>query len=355
MEVGIVGLPGSGKSTLFEALTSGQSTAQGGGQIAARVGMAKVPDPRLEVIARFVKTQKIVPTMLRLVDIPGFAGGGESSSFARSVLTHVREVDAIGHVVRCFEAPGLAPAKPGRDIDAMETELILADLAVAEPSLERAAKAARSGDRSAKQRLAALEKVVPVLEDGRPVRAAELDEEEAKIVRGFGVITIKPVLYIANVAEEDIGRETPAVKAVAEHAEATGARSVALCAKVESEIAELDAADRQEMLESMGLEEPALSVMTRELQRLLGLTSFYTAGEKEIRAWAIPIGATAPEAAGAIHSDIQRGFIRAECYSVDDLVQHKSEKAIREAGKMRSEGKGYRMQDGDVTHFLFNI
>lgn len=352
METGIVGLPQVGKSILFDALTGGQSTTQGSGGSAARVGIADVPDPRLDLIAQYITTRKIVPATIRLVDIPGFAAGGDSGAFGRTVLSHVREVDAICHVVKCFGGD----ASPPRDISDMDTELILADLAIVEPALEKAQKSRRSGDREAEARKAVLQRILPVLEEGENVRSVtDLDAEQQRIVRGLGLITAKPVLYVANVDEGDLAGESQAVEQVRQHAEATGAEMVAVCASLEAELAAFRGEERDEMLESLGLEEPALAIVARALHRSLGLASFYTAGEKEVRAWTIPRGATAPEAAGAVHSDIQRGFIRAECYFIDDLARHKSEKAIREAGRLRSEGKSYRMADGDVVHFLFNV
>lgn len=370
MEVGIVGLQGTGKSTLFHALTEGAggSTRGGGGAVAPNIGMARVPDPRLQTIAQFIKTKSIIPATLRLVDIPGFPTGADARAFAKQVLAHIREVDALCHVVRCF--PGLdgAAPRPQDDIDAMEMEMILADLAVAEPALDKAARGTKAGggDREAKARLSALEKTVPVLSDGRAIRSmmASLSADEQAAVRGYGMITAKPVLYVANVGEGDVGgdhaREAGAARSAAAQevhriAANSGGEAVDVCAKLEAELVELEPADRQEMLTSLGLTEPALGVVARGLYHLLGLTSFYTAGDKEVRAWPIVRNAPAPEAAGVIHSDIQRGFIRAECYHVNDLVELKTEKAIKDAGRMRSEGKGYAMQDGDVVHFLFNV
>jgi len=357
MEVGIVGLPSVGKTTLFRAMTGGvMASTRGAGPAAPNVGVAKVPDPRLHTIAQYVPTKQIVPASIRLVDIPGFATGGDAAAFARQVLANIREVDAVCHVVRCFDDGAGTTIRPVADIETMETEMILADLAVAEPALDKAARGSKSGDREAKTRAAALERVIPVLSDGRPIRsiAASLTAEEKAAIRGYGMITFKPELFVANVGEGDLG-DSNAGRSVIEYARANGAESAVLCAKIEAEIAELDEADRAEMLASMGVAEPALAVMCRGLYRLLGLASFYTAGEKEVRAWTIPAGASAPEAAGAIHSDIQRGFIRAECYHIDDLVRCRTEKAVKEAGKLRSEGKNYAMQDGDVVHFLFNV
>jgi GTP-binding protein YchF len=365
MEVGIVGLQGSGKSTLFQALTEGATgTTRSGaaGGIAPNIAIARVPDPRLNLIAQFVKTKAIVPATIRLVDIPGFPTGADSRSFAKQVLAHIREVEALCHVVKCFEegtGETPMPMSPTQDIEAMELEMIFADLAVAEPALDKATRGAKgvAADRDAKARVSALEKAIPILNEGRPIRSilSSLTPEEQAAMRGYGMISAKPVLYVANVSERDVLGESPSAQSVRRYAESIGGETAGVCARLEAELVELDPADRQEMLASLGLSEPALAVVARGLYRLLGLTSFYTAGDKEVRAWPIPHGATAPQAAGAIHSDIQRGFIRAECYHVDDLVTYKSEKAVKEAGRLRSEGKGYLMQDGDVVHFLFNV
>jgi ribosome-binding ATPase len=354
MECGIVGLPGAGKTTLFNALT-GSSIETLPGATKPNLGVAHIPDPRLGVIASYIPTKKIVHATIQFVDIPGVPVGSEPSKL-NSFLSHVRKVDATCLVVRCFDDG--TPPDPAGDIDKMETELVLADMVVAESAMDKAKRTARTGEAEAKARVAVLEKVMDALNDGKPIRAIEgWSDAEQAILKSYGMITAKPVLYVANIGEDDLGGDdvAPAAAKVAAHAEAVGSEAVSLCAKLEAELAELDEADRKEMLESMGLAEPAIGPMARAVYALLGLASFYTAGPKEVRAWTIRSGATAPEAAGAVHTDIQRGFIRAECYNVADLIEHKTEKAIREAGKYRSEGKNYRMQDGDVVHYLFNV
>lgn len=353
MECGIIGLPGVGKTALFRALTGAQVE---GYSEKPHVGVAQIPEPRLETIASHITTKRVIPATLGLVDIPGVPIGADAKR-VNSFLEHVRQVDALCHVVRAADFNGLGPPDPGKDVEALETELVLADLVVAESARDRAARNARSGEKDAKDRLALLELVVPVLEDGRPLRVieSELDDAQRAIVRSYGLVTAKPALLVANVGEDDVDGSSAAAQAVRAQAEARGGESVVVCAALEAELAELAPADRVEMLASLGLAEPAIGPLARALTRLLGLTYFFTAGDKEVRAWIIPDGATAPEAAGAIHSDIQRGFIRAECYHVDDLVELKSEKSIREKGRLRSEGKGYRMREGDVVHFLFNV
>lgn len=353
MECGLIGVQGSGKTTLFQALTSHAVEVQVG-SMKPNLGIADIPDPRLQRLAVHIPPDKIVPATLQVVDIPGVPDGGGATAL-NAVLSSIRTVDAVCQVVRCWDDVGLGPADPVSDIAALEMELVLADLVVAEGGADKAKRAARSGDRDAKQRLEVLEKSCALLGEETPLRQGTWDDAELALLKSYGMITAKPIMYVANVGEDGVASETEAAKAVAEAAASRGGVSVSLCATIESEIAELDEADRGDMLESMGISEPALGAFARAANDLLGLTTFYTAGEKEVRAWVITQGATAPEAAGAIHSDIQRGFIRAECYHVDDLDELKSEKAIKEAGRLRSEGKGYTMQDGDVVHYLFNV
>jgi GTP-binding protein YchF len=360
MECGIVGLPGSGKTTLFNALTGSRASgfsSGGGGGLKPNVGVANIPDPRLPLIASFIPTKRIVHAQIQFVDIPGVAPGTSAADASKlnAFLAHVRQVDALCMVVKCFATAGEA-VDALRDVEAMETELILADLQVAEGALDKAQRSARTGEAEAKARVAVLEHVITALGEGKPVRSlAGWTDAQQQILRGYGLITSKPVLYVANVGEDDLDGQSAAAKSLLECAASAGSQAVIVCAKLEAELAELEEPDRGEMLQSLGLGEPAIGPLARAAYRQLGLASFYTAGEKEVRAWTVPIGATAPVAAGAIHSDIQRGFIRAECFSVNDLTQHRSEKGIREAGKLRSEGKNYQLQDGDVVHFLFNV
>lgn len=363
MEAGIVGLPNVGKSTLFNALTC-STGAQAANYpfctIEPNEGIVSVPDSRLDRIAAIIKPQRIIPAALKLVDIAGIVkGASEGQGLGNKFLSHIREVDAILQVVRCFEDDDVihvaGSVNPVSDVETIETELMLADIQTLENAMPKAERSAKSGDKEAKIRVAAIKRCMDHLATDQPLRKLEVPEAEAKEISSYGLMTAKPVLYIANVNEDDLEGKGPLPTALRAFAEKVGALVVPVCAKLEAELAELEEPDRGDMLRSMGLTEPALAVVARETYRTLGLQSYFTAGEKEVRAWTVPIGATAPQGAGVIHTDFERGFIRCEVYSLDDLEHFKSEKEIRSAGKLRTEGKTYILQDGDICHFLFNV
>ncbi|MBN8801891.1 MAG: redox-regulated ATPase YchF [Lysobacteraceae bacterium SCN 69-123] len=361
IKCGIVGLPNVGKSTLFNALTKAGIAAANFPfcTIEPNTGIVPVPDPRLEALAAIVKPERVIPTTMEFVDIAGLvAGASKGEGLGNKFLAHIRETDAIAHVVRCFEDGNVIhvanKVDPIADIETIDTELALADLESVLKALDRANRAAKANDKDALARKPVLEKLAAVLDQGRSARSAGLDAEEKALVRDMFLITLKPLMYIANVAEDGF-ENNPHLDAVRARAEAEGAEVVPVCAAIEEELAQLDDADRDEFLKDLGLDEPGLNRVIRAGYRLLGLQTYFTAGVKEVRAWQLRAGSTAPQAAGVIHTDFERGFIRAETIGYDDFINLKGEQGAKEAGRLRLEGKDYIVKEGDVLHFRFNV